>query len=173
MGRRASEKKRIVGNGGTRATKSAVPSSSASILLSQNLVRFDVVPTCSHGGHPCEITVLELPSCTGNPCSSNLMKLRELCVIKLPRVCCARNESWAETPNRANTVEREGPGTQVSPRKLLRQIIGHRTYTALPYDILVKTLATATSVWFTYVQIAELPVRQYRNSVLRNIHPAT
>lgn len=37
--------------------------------------------------------------CTGNPCSSNLMKLRELCVIKVGRVCGMK----AETPTRANS----------------------------------------------------------------------
>lgn len=48
-----------------------------------------------------EITVLELPPRGGNPCSSNLMKLRELCVcVCVIKVACrARNESLpAETP---------------------------------------------------------------------------
>lgn len=41
--------------------------------------------------------------CTGNPCSSNLMKLRELCVIKVGRVCGMK----AETPNPGKQWKRE------------------------------------------------------------------
>lgn len=41
--------------------------------------------------------------CTGNPCSSNLMKLRELYVIKVGRVCGMK----AETPNPGKQWKRE------------------------------------------------------------------
>lgn len=84
-----SRKKRIVGNGRTRATKSCelLASSSSRYYcrrLESTLWIPNVFPT-----HWTRTTAKLLSwnclPCTGNPCSSNLMKLRELCVIKVAR----------------------------------------------------------------------------------------
>lgn len=118
-----SRKKRIVGNGRTRATKSCellrVPPLDIIVVVDPTSWVPNVFPT--HWAR----TMAKLLSwnclpCTGNPCSSNLMKLRELCVIKVARVCRARNESWAETPNPGQTVETRRRMRVLSHGKLLR-----------------------------------------------------